>query len=90
MLHLSLTSSPEKILECPDTISTTALNGAPKGASGKREDSISRSKMDFKASGSTLFCMSEVILNTYPEVLLAVEVLTELKTFRQKHEKTPQ
>lgn len=90
MLHLSLTSSPEKILECPDTISTTALNGAPKGASGKREDAIRRSKMDFKAFGSTLFCTLEVILNTYPVVLLAVEVLTQLKTFRHKREKKTQ
>lgn len=90
MLHLSFASSPEKILECPDTNSTTALHGTSKGASGKREDSISRSKMDFKASGPTLFCMLEVILNTYPEVLLAVEVLTELKTFKQKHEKKTQ
>lgn len=70
MLHLSSTPSPEKILECPDTIVATALTGVTVLTSGHRGQQV---KDEF-CSGC-----QKVILSTYPEVLLAVAVLKALK-----------
>lgn len=63
-VHLSVTSSPEKILESPNTISATALYGATGMTSGQTQNPISRSKTD--SEDLPLFWRSEVIYRYIP------------------------